>query len=398
MNKQKRFWVSFLVLASILLMTSFASATSGVNFTSIKVNGIETYAFNNNVAVLAGNTIPVTVTFNASSDESNVRMSVELQGVKNDISKEILVGDIEAGKIYIRSLALRVPSDMIDVKSDDINLVINMWNKDFSQTTPRVIHLRQQRQTYNIQFMSLSTVSSVNAGNLLPVDVVLKNIGYNRLNDLSVVVSIPALNIQRTAYFGDLAIAGNNDTISGRVFLQVPYNASTGSYTVQAEVRNTDLVETAVRSVTINNEFQSNVVVSNSEMNSKLGQITTYNLVIVNPTNNIQLYKIVPQTVSGVTISTDSLVTIPAGSSKTVTLTAKADSAGDHNFSVNVFSGSQLTGSVSLALSTKAGVSNPIAVLTIVLTIIFVVLLVVLIVLVTKKPKKQEEEFSESYY
>jgi hypothetical protein len=141
-------------------------------------------------------------------------------------------------------------------------------------------------------------------------------------------------------------------------------------------------------------------VASQSKVTSKVGEKADFNLMIVNPTNDIAVYKIVPEN-SDLTVSADSsVVTVPAGSSRSVTVTASADSTGDHNFTVDVLKGNQLTGKVDLTLTAESGVSNPVAVLTIVLAVIFVVLLVVLIVLVTKKPKakQQTEEFGESYY
>ncbi len=400
MNTQKRFLISFLVIASILVMTSFASAQNIVTFSSIQVNGLETMS-NGSAAILSGNVLPVTVQFTANANESNVRLSAEFQGVTNDVSNEILVGDVEAGQTYIRTFNLQVPTDMADVQSNNIHLVLNVWNGDASVSeTTQTITLRQQRQSYNVQVMSLSTVSSVKAGDLLPVSVVLKNIGYDQLNDVYVTVSLPALNIQRTAYFGDIANALGNDTESGTVYLQMPYNVTPGAYTVQAEVKNSNLVATSVGTVTVTNDFQSNVVASQSKVTSKVGEKADFNLMIVNPTNDIAVYKIVPEN-SDLTVSADSsVVTVPAGSSRSVTVTASADSTGDHNFTVDVLKGNQLTGKVDLTLTAESGVSNPVAVLTIVLAVIFVVLLVVLIVLVTKKPKakQQTEEFGESYY
>jgi hypothetical protein len=391
--------VSLLVIASILMMASFTSATSIVNLNSVKVNGLEALNGGYNVSVLAGSILPVTVTFTANAAESNVRLSAELYGVTSDAKDEILVGDVEAGKTYIRTLNIKVPTDMADVQSDNLNLVLNVWNGDTSVSeTTQTITLRQQRQTYNVQVMSLNTVSSVKAGELLPVDVVLKNTGYNQLNDLYVTVSVPALGLERTAYFGDIKTASDNDTVTGRIFLQVPYNATAGNYAIKAEVRNSNLVATSATSVSVENQFQSNVVAQDSTVEAGIGADAHYSLTIVNPTNNIALYKIVPETSSSVNVNADSVVAVPAGSSKTVTLTAKASSEGDHNFTVNVFNGDQLTGKVDLTLTANSGVSNPVAILTIVLAVIFVVLLVVLIVLVTKKPAKKQEEFGESYY
>ena len=394
MNKQKTFRVSFLVVASVLVLMSFASAD--VNFSSVKVNGIETNISGINAAVLAGNSVPLTVTFTATSTQSNVRLRAEFQGPNGDVQNEIFVGDIEANQTYLESLSLNVPSNIGDIQSDNLNLVLTVWNGNFQ--SQKTIVLRDQRQSYNVGIMSLNTVDSANAGSLLPVNVVLKNTGYNDLSDVYVTVSVPALGLQRTAYFCDLTNpSSNNDTTSGTVYIQLPYNATPGTYTVQAEIRNSYLDIAAADTFNINNDFQSNVIADNSQQTSGIGQDVTYNLEIVNPTTNIKVYQIVPQTTSGVSMSTDSIVTVPAGTSRTVALVAKANSAGNYNMTVNVFSGGQLTGNTDLTLNAQGGVSNPVIILTIVLAIIFVVLLVVLLVLVTKKPKKQEG-FNESYY
>ena len=402
MNTTKRLLIPFLLVASILVITSFISATStdAVNYTSIKVNGIEALPniSNYNVAVLAGQTIPVTVTFTANSNQSNVRLSAELRGYINDVKDEILVGDIEEGQTYIKTLALTVPTDMTDTKSDSINLVLNMWNENFSQQQ-EIISLRQQRQTYNVQIMSLSSVNSIKAGNILPVDIVLKNTGYNPLNDLYVTISIPALNIKRTAYFGDLQTASSNDTISGRIYLPVPYTAPAGTYTIQAEIKNHNLAETSITTVSITNQFKNNVIVDNPQATVNVGADAIYRLEVVNPTNSIKLYRIVPENSSGVKLSIDSTVVIPAESSRTVILTANANSAGNHHFNVDIFSGNDITGQVSLSLTAIKGISNPATILTIILAITLTVLLVVLVVLLRKKKSnKKPEEFSESYY
>lgn len=399
MNNQKTFLVSFLVLAAVLFVTSIASATSIANFTSIKVNNVETIGNNNSVAILGGTSVPITVTFIANADESNVRLNADFQGITSDTQNEILVGDIEAGHTYIETINLDVPSDIGDVQSGNINLLLTLWNGDssISQTT-QTVQLREQRQTYNVQIMSLNTVDTVNAGDLFPVDVVLQNVGYNNLSDMYVIASIPALGISKTAFFGDIQTAGGNDTATGRIFLQMPFNAAPGTYTLQVEVKNSNLDLTTTTNVPVANDFQSNVIASNSSLTANIGQDAQYSLMIVNPTSNIKLYQIVPSTVSGVTITGDSVVTVPAGSSKEVAITANAASSGNYNFTVSVLSGGQLTGTTYLLLNAQNGISSPIVILTIILAILFLVLLAVLIVLVTRKPNKQKEEFSESYY
>lgn len=404
----KTFAFYLIAFAGILLLAGFSSASQTiVNATSIQVNGLETYANSNstfyNVSIIGGTTIPVTVAFTANANESNVRMSVELQGVNNDVQNEIFVGDVEQGQAYIESLTLNVPQNIGDISSTNLNLVVTVWNGDSSVSQSQyIIPLREQRQSYNVGMMSLNTESSANAGDLVPVNVVLQNTGYNNLSNLYVIVSIPALNIQRTAYFGDLQNSANgNDTASGTIYLPIPYTVAPGAYSIQAEVKNSYIDLTSATTLSISNQFQSNLVADNYSLSSNVGQDAVYYLELVNPTNNINLYSIVPQNISGLAISSDSVVTVPAGSSRTITVTANPSSSGEHDFNVSVFSGGQMTGSVALSLDAQSGISNPVVVLTIILAVIFVALLVVLIMLVAKKPSEpgnKAEEFKESYY
>jgi hypothetical protein len=367
--------------------------------TTIKVNDID--AVNNSVSVIAGETIPVVVTFTSNVNASDVKLRATIEGAKVDVEKTVFVGDVESGKTYTKSLTLKVPYELQDEKSDDLHLVIEAWNGGFSKETIGNTLLRVQRQSYNVEIMSLSTVDNANAGELVSFDIVVKNTGYNQLDDLYVTLKVPALNLEKTAYFGDLVAIEEDkdypDTAAGRIFLQIPYSAKPGTYAVEVELRNGDFLETRTVSMSITNDFESNVIASNFELTAGVGEDVTYTLEIVNPTNEIKVYTIVPETTAGVKMSANSMVTVPAGLSRTVSLNARATSAGNYNLSVNVFSGQELTGKVSLALNAEGGVSNPVVVLTIVLAIIFVALLVVLLVLVTKKPKKQEA-FEESYY
>ena len=134
-----------------------------------------------------------------------------------------------------------------------------------------------------------------------------------------------------------------------------------------------------------------------------VGETGDYQILIVNPTNKLKVYKVIPETSDGLQVSvSESVVAIPAGSSKTITVSAKAMSEGAYNFGVNVFDGNALLNKVALTANvqgskTAVSSSNPVVVLTIVLAIIFIVLLVVLIALLGRKPEKSEE-FGESYY
>ena len=131
-----------------------------------------------------------------------------------------------------------------------------------------------------------------------------------------------------------------------------------------------------------------------------VGENAEYSMLLVNPTNQLKVYKIVTDACSTCNLQTSassSLVSVPAGLTKTVTIRANAAQEGEYTFNVNVFSGEKLEEVVTFSLSAKGKTVNPVAVLTVILAIIFLVLLVVLIVMLGKKPNKSEE-FGESYY
>ena len=121
---------------------------------------------------------------------------------------------------------------------------------------------------------------------------------------------------------------------------------------------------------------------------------------IVNPTDTLKVYRIMTDDSCGPNCNvgvSNSVVAVPAGTSKTVIVTANAAEEGEYTFNVNVLSGEHLEGVVTYTLSAEGKTVNSIAILTVILAIIFLVLLVVLIVLLGKKPQKTEE-FGESYY
>lgn len=381
----KKFLVSFLTIVSVLFLAiSISAATSElVTVKSVEVNGISE-SVNNSISVIAGERISVQVIFEALENASDIRMEAEIQGTKLDSNVEIFVGDIESGKSYIKTLNLKVPYELKDELSGDLFLNVKIWNGDF-KTELSEKTLRVQRASYNVGVMSIGTSQTINAGETFPVDIVLKNVGYNKLDDLYVTVKIAALNVEARAYFGDLVALedynSNNkkdDTVRGRIFLEVPYNAAAGIYTLEVGVSNNDLAMNEVKQIVVKNELPESVIKSGND------------LILVNPTNKLKVYKVIPE--SPATVS-ESTVVVSAGSSRTVTV----DSNSAENFSVSVFSGENLVGTVGFTNVESKKVTSSIVVLTVILAIIFVVLLVVLIVLLTKKPEK-EEEFNESYY
>ena len=397
----KKLLVSFLAIMSVLLLVVTVSAASElVNVQKVKVNGISTsFGGSGDISVIAGETLTVEVFFTALETASNVRIEAQLEGQKVDSETEVLVGDIEEGKKYSERFTIRIPYELQDEVSDDLSLEIEIFNRDF-KTNFEDITLRVQRPSYNAVVMLIQTNGGLNAGETMSVDVVLKNIGYNDLDDTYVTVRIPALGLEKTDFFGDIIAVecdddftnienfgvdldrkcneDDDDTVRGRIFLEIPFDTDTGTYTLEVEARNNDFNVVQTKQIFIENEVPETVFKSGT------------GLVIVNPTNKVKVYTIIPE--SPATVS-ESVVVVPAGSSRTVTV----DPNTSGNVKVNVLSGEKLVGTVEFAGVARTTATDPIVVLTIVLAIIFIVLVVVLLVLLTRKPEK-DEELNESYY
>ena len=401
-------FLMIMVCLAFLVGTVSAAQDNLVDITEIDVNGIDATG-SEDVAVIAGELLTVTVYFTADEDASDVRIRAELEGEKVDVSETSKYFDVEEDKRYSKTLNIRVPYELKDDWSDDLSLELKIWNSDYE--TEDEITLRVQRESYTADIMSIDVDQDVEAGETLPVTIVLKNTGYNELDDLYVTVSIDELGVQRTSYFGDVIAVeccdgddcecdeDEEDTISGRFYLDIPYDTTTGIYTLSVEVRNSEMGTIAAgKQIYVQNDFSTgSVIATSTKKSAAVGEEAEYSLLLVNPTNKLKVYRVVTESSSGLTSSADSvLVSIPAGSSKAVTIRATAESSGEHSFDVNVLSGESLVGMVTLSLDADGVAVNAVAVLTVILAIIFLVLLAVLIVLLRRKP--EQEEFGESYY
>ena len=354
-------------------------------------------------SVIAGEQVTVKVWFTASANASDVTVKAELEGDKVDTQAVSDSFDVEAGKVYKKTLVLNVPYELKDEVSSIVDLTVTI-DADSKVSTPYT--LRVQRPSYNAEIKSVSVSNTADAGETVPVDFVIKNMGYNDLEDIYATVSIPALGVSKTAYLDDLVTiesCDNNDcekvdTVSGRLSVAVPYGAKAGVYALEVKVSNDDTTSTVVKQIVINNEFADNVIVTNAKQTVATGETATYNVMLVNPTNKLKVYKVVAESSEGLSSDvSESVVAVPAGSTRTVAVTAEASKVGDYTFNVNVFAGEELSSKTALSLKAEGSSFNLVTVVAIILSIVFIVLLVVLIVLLAKRPEKTEV-FGESYY
>ena len=378
MNAKKLF-VSFMAIMTVMFVVATVSAASDIaNNLVVKLD--DEVASSNDLSVVAGETITVNAVFNSLTNASDVTVKVEIEGNKVDVSALTSPFDVEQGLKYSKTLSLEVPYELKDDLSEDIVLTVTVKKNGNYKTTAEYT-LRVQRPSYNAEIMSIVTANTLEAGENFPVDIVLKNVGYNDLDDLYVTAKLSALNgVERTVYFGDLVALEDKDdddestTISGRLSLNMPYDAEAGIYVLDIEVSNDDLTVSQKKQIVVENDFPNPVIKAGND------------LLVVNPTNKLKVYRVVTPT-------SESFVTVDAGSTKTVQVTPTGEG---YTVSVLTMNG-ELVSTFEFNAMEDTSVTSPIVVLTVILAIIFLVLLVVLIVLIGKKPEKSEE-FGESYY
>jgi len=390
----------FLVVALAVAFISLSSVSAFASITGVEVNGVDALTNGRDVAVFAGEVLPIRVFFDGTDYSEDARVKVWISGNRDYTFSS-------------QRFDVQVPSD-ID-PSEPLMLEVSVESRNGGVADTVEIDLAAQRESYLVQALDVNMPTQVTAGEMLSADVVLKNRGRQFAEDTFVTVRIPALGVSNRVYFGDLSDIdqplrdGSDDRLDKedaaqrRVTLNIPANAPSGVYNVEFEVYNADYGETVTKRIAIVGASENSMVVlSSTSKTFAVGETASYTITLVNTGNKVRVYEleVIPST--GLKANVDeSVVAVPAGSSKTVKVDVTATEAGKKTITVNVNSNGELVESKSLIANVegRSGITgtNATVVLTVVLAIIFVVLLVVLIVLLTRKPEKKEE-FGESYY
>ena len=392
------------ILAFVALVSVFAGSASAllnVSIDEVIVNGNGAFGTNEISGVIAGETVPVRVIFVAGQNASDVRITAHLRG--EGVSETSRNFDVFEGGTYSELLNIEVPFD-IDL-TEIHTLEITVENNEGS--VQRDITFRVQRDSDLVEILAVNGPQEIKAGQSLGFDVVLKNRGLHEAEDTFVRMSIAELGVSNTVLFGDLSPEDQSDpdkedTQERRVSLVIPKSAKPGVYAVELEAYNSESsTVTTKRIVVVGAGEESRVLSPITTKTFAVGEEKTYSMTIVNAGNEIKVYDVLIDAPAELSVSAeDTIVVVPAGSSKTVQFTVTGTEEGNYPFSVNVNSDGEVVKRETFGATikgTKVANLNASVVLTVVLAIIFVVLVIVLIVLLTRKPQKAEQ-FGESYY
>jgi hypothetical protein len=259
--KRNMLLVPFLAVLT-LMVVGFASAalTTGVD---VELNG-ETFPMDSDFVSFSGDVVPVEVVFEAGEDAEDVKVRVSIYDGRNDVTVSSGRFNIVAGKTYKKLLALELPSD-VDGQLDELTLSVEIYDADHATVDyDEDYQLSMQRESYTLDILSVDYSSQVAAGDVVPVSVVAKNVGFSRMDDNYVVVSIPALGISTRGYAGDL-IADEDyidyddeeDSVFKTVYLKIPSDALSGVYEVEVMVYNDEIESTVTKLISVEGEEAS---------------------------------------------------------------------------------------------------------------------------------------------
>ena len=278
-------------ILAVLFTVSFAAAGNlSVSIDEVSVNDIS-----NDVATLVlsaapGETVPIVVKFTADADLSDLKLKVWVDGYKSDISASTARFSVKANSTYIKRLAVTMPSatDMKDNLYEDLTLHVRVADKNDETEQVYAISLEKESYNYNVLFVDAPMAAS--AGEIIAVNVVLRNTGTDELDDSFVTASIPELGISKKVYFGDLQSQDNeSDNLDNakerNLYLVIPSDAKSGEYLLQVSASNYDASATVKKGITISGLAVSNgtstVDISTSGKNGIPNSILVLTIVLV---------------------------------------------------------------------------------------------------------------------
>ena len=198
--KRNMLLVPFLAVLTLMIV-GFASAGLAVGDVDVELNGVD---IDTDLVSFSGDVVPVEVVFTAGVDAEDVKIRVSIYDGRDDVSVSSGRFNIVMDKTYKKLLALELPSD-IDEDLDERTLTVEIYDADYDTVDyDEDFLVSMQRESYSLDILSVDYSSQVSAGDVIPVSIVTKNVGFNIMDDNYVVVSIPALGVSTRGYAGDL--------------------------------------------------------------------------------------------------------------------------------------------------------------------------------------------------
>lgn len=375
-----------------------------------------TYQYNT-PALERDSQLSVKVVFKAEKDLSNVKLHAWINGYRKELEARTGEFDVFKGNLYSKTLFIDIPYD-IDAR-DTYTLYVKLeGKKEFTGVDEAKINMNVQRIANILDILSVDLYDRnrnnvFNAGSTIYADVVVKNRGNHKADDVYVKVSIKELGISRNVYLGDLEAYdnhyahNNDDTKRVTIALTLPTNTATGVYTLEIEAYNSDLRDKETREIVIERALAKNVEIipQVTEANVRTGATAQYSLLVSNTgeTGENFIVEVLGANGWATTIVSPASFSLEAGESKIVQIdlnVAKDADAGKYPFTVRVKYGNNAKQYNFMANVTQ-GVEVDWKIILMIIGIALAVAIIVLLILTLIKQSKSSSEEKpelESYY
>ena len=432
MKNTKLFSVLLIAMAMALVaVTPLATATTDLNVDYIKIDGeeLDPAASGITLEVTRGEEIDLRVRVSAmNNDLENVQVSAGLYGYQYsqyesskiyDVSNTF---DLEAGNTRNVDLDLEIPTQMDD---EDIKLrllVADRTGTAYIMEYNLDVEGTDRDNAVIIKEAYLSPSNTVMAGRALSSLVKIENIGQRDLDDVTLIVRVPELNLQDTETLDEL----EQDEVETfeKIILRFPKDAIAGDYLVEYMVKfdeyetvtATDIVtvtpceNVACGAAPAEDDGQTVVQVPSAQMAVAGGSEAVYPILLNNMGNTAKAYTI---QVAGVNtwgsarLDPGASIIVPAKSTATAFVYVAVDeeaSAGEKYFKVTLGTDGEMK-EIPLSLQVSAaeeqagdsaGLQRTLEIALIVLIVILI--LIGLIVGFNKLRGNSNDDDAKTYY
>ena len=354
-----------MILVAIVALTAFASASSDLyDITHVYVDGMDVSDGDISGIELTDNMevkVYIEGTGNSSTcpdgvDDCSVEVKVKawIGGYEyDDIEATSDAFDIEPGVSYRKTLTLDIPDDL-DVEDNDYTLYVEVYDSQDEERESYDLYV--EKTSHSLEIMDVIYDSNVNAGDTLPIEVRVKNLGDDKEEDIKVEASIDG--VDSTADYIDeltsdeLANEDEESSDSVNLDLDLPEDLESGSYTLLITVsynRGHDFLEETYQlnvdgvdeTTTEEGTAKTTLSLSSTSVDGTQSDDSTFTLKFTNTGSASETYKV---TVNGITqwatsSVSPSSVTVAPGSTEemTITITPDSDAVGEKDFSLQIF-------------------------------------------------------------
>ncbi|MGM5481605.1 MAG: hypothetical protein ACQESE_04315 [Nanobdellota archaeon] len=357
MNKKPMSLFAIVLLLFSLVNVGFVAADDpvGLDVKYLKIDGERHDPYDESDQVLEvnrGQMLPIKIKLEALSDVEDVQVSAKIAGYEysqyeqSKIFQMTKTFDMDEGRVDYRELELEVP---VKMATSDVKLRIYVENKN-ANTYVKEYNLDivgvEGENAVVIKETSLSPSNEVMAGRALSALVKVENVGKEDLDDVTLITSVPALNIRDTETLDELEI-DEKETFE-KILLRFPKDANAGEYRVDFTVKYDEYESTTVSDMVTVTESdvaeneKSLVTVPSSQEVARGEAGAVYPIMISNSGSAAKTYQIAVSDISAwgsAKVDPSANVVAQPGESVTAYLYVSADKDaefGDKSFTLSI--------------------------------------------------------------